>query len=266
MIDSRRRTDIEQRIGLFALDVDYVDCLAHEIHQTLRYPRNILSFSLECGEGDSYGDAERGLTLPFQPGFFYFLPKGNLIRFERSMKTRTLTCHFELTYRPGCDVFTKEIPCMMKYDPAGIRRIRRLLADRDSAAAAFCLKTEIMQICSEFLPDLSAEQMRGQEKFTGVLEYLRKNVSAGIGVAELAEFCNMRQDVFSRSFKKNFGVPPHQVICQELGRRVVEYLSLDFSLKEIADALHFSSEFYLSRFFRKQYGIPPSVWRENLIR
>ena len=256
---------MEQRIRLFSLDVDYIDYLAHEIHQTLRYPRNILSFSLECGEGDSYGDVERGLTLPFQSGFFYFLPKGNLIRFERSLKTRTLTCHFELTYRLGYDVFSKDVPCVMKYDPAVISRIRRLLADRDSAAAAFCLKTEIMQVCSEFLPDLSSELMQGQEKFTDVLEYLRKNVSARTGVAELAEFCNMRQDVFSRSFKKNFGVPPHQVICQELGRRVVEYLALDLSMKEIAEALHFSSEFYLSRFFRKQYGIPPSVWRENLI-
>jgi hypothetical protein len=77
----QRFTVLKQVNNLFMLDIDHVELLAHDFHQTLVHPRNILSFALEASPGDFYGDLTHGKSLDVRPGHLYFLPTGNTLRF-----------------------------------------------------------------------------------------------------------------------------------------------------------------------------------------
>jgi transcriptional regulator GlxA family with amidase domain len=101
-------------------------------------------------------------------------------------------------------------------------------------------------------------------KYEDVLTHARRHSDATLSVANLAARCGMRQDVFSRSFSRDLGVSPKKYLADLLTRRVSLYLlTTRLSIKEIAAELSFSSQYYLSRFFKKQTKLSPSEYRRQ---
>ena len=61
------------------------------------------------------------------------------------------------------------------------------------------------------------------------------------------------------------GKSPSQLIQERVMLEAKKQLHLTHkSIKEVAAALHFSDEHYFSRFFKKQAGISPTVFREKV--
>ncbi|MDX9981704.1 MAG: helix-turn-helix transcriptional regulator [Lentisphaeria bacterium] len=258
---------IERLNNLLDLDIDHVETLSFDFHQVLRYPRNILSFALaaEAGAGDYYEDVGNGAKLVFEPGFVYLLPVGSTVRFERSQRTRTVTLHFSLELVRGIDLLSQMDGCVRFYDPAAVERMRLCLEDPDKLRAACGIRQEVLRICHQFwprqVPDYDAV---AGETYAEVFRLIRRHGDAALGVGDLAALMHQRQDVFSRSFKRAFGVPPGTVLRNALLRRVSGLL-LDRgrSVKDVARELRFSSEFYLSRFFKKCTGLSPRDYRSQ---
>ena len=99
---------------------------------------------------------------------------------------------------------------------------------------------------------------------TALFEYVRKHVNAELNVESLAEHFQQRPDVFSRAFKRKFGISPHSFRTRALVRKLSRLLAdREKTIREIAGELKFSSEFYLSRFFKQQTGIAPREYRKR---
>jgi AraC-like DNA-binding protein len=69
-------------------------------------------------------------------------------------------------------------------------------------------------------------------------------------------------DAFSTAFSRNIGISPKEYLSRRINEKALAMVThTDMKMKEIADALRFSDEFYFSRFFKKMNGQPPSAYR-----
>ena len=61
---------IELLNNLLTLDIDHVEILRWDYHETIRYPRNILSCCIDTREADNYyEDADTGIRYRLTPGY-----------------------------------------------------------------------------------------------------------------------------------------------------------------------------------------------------
>jgi AraC family transcriptional regulator len=81
---------------------------------------------------------------------------------------------------------------------------------------------------------------------------------------ELAVVAGMSRFHFLRSFKRRYGVPPHQYLLRLRVERARDLIrDSDLSLTQIAVDLGFSSSSRLTEAFRGRFGQAPSYWRQR---
>ena len=72
----------------------------------------------------------------------------------------------------------------------------------------------------------------------------------------------MGSDTLSRRFSRDFGIPLKTFLMKELISVAERHLlGGDLSIREIAEKLEFSSEYYFSSFFKRMKGISPTIFR-----
>ena len=95
--------------------------------------------------------------------------------------------------------------------------------------------------------------------------YLDDNYSQKINMKNLANILGVSYPYLAKVFKKDMD----KTLVTYLKKiRIDETKKLlgntSFTLKEIADEVGFENQYYLSRVFKKQTGVPPSKFRENI--
>lgn len=72
-------------------------------------------------------------------------------------------------------------------------------------------------------------------------------------------------DAFSKKVKRSFGKTPTKIIQERLILEAKKLLHLTYkSIKEIAAELNFEDEFYFSRYFKKEVGVSPKKFRDEV--
>ena len=57
---------------------------------------------------------------------------------------------------------------------------------------------------------------------------------------------------------------PKEYLTRRINQEALQWvINSDLKMKEIADKLRFSDEYYFSRFFQRLNGAPPSRYRRN---
>ncbi|MNB71059.1 HTH-type transcriptional activator Btr [compost metagenome] len=101
-------------------------------------------------------------------------------------------------------------------------------------------------------------------KVEKVIAYMNEKVEGRITLQELAELVQLAPTYLSRSFKEVTG---YSVIAffnkLKMDRAKDMLLTGDKKIKEVAQALGYSDEFYFSRIFKKTEGISPSEFYGN---
>jgi AraC-like DNA-binding protein len=96
------------------------------------------------------------------------------------------------------------------------------------------------------------------------LELLNMDITRRWTVELLARAVGVSRPVFARQFLRVLGLSPMRYLTQ---RRLQIAASLllgsDAALAEVAARVGYSSEFAFSRAFRKQYQVPPGVYRQR---
>jgi AraC-like DNA-binding protein len=98
-------------------------------------------------------------------------------------------------------------------------------------------------------------------------EAIQDNWQSPPDLESLARRCNMSVSTFQRRWNESMGITPARFA---LGLRLQEACRLliqtSKSITGVANACGFADEFYFSRCFRRQFGIPPRTYRkEHLI-
>jgi AraC family transcriptional regulator len=93
-------------------------------------------------------------------------------------------------------------------------------------------------------------------------DLLCADLSANLGLAELAGACRLSVSRFSQAFRQTVGCPPHQWLMMQRVERAKELiLNTDQSLSEIALAIGFADQSHFTRVFSQRVKASPAAWR-----
>lgn len=242
-------------------DVNRARCdIVHSVH-----PVNRLLFIREDTAGRSrICDREMEEIFPLQPGRLYFMPCFREVEVHLTPELEFLSVHFTMDLFGGTDIFQKQ-PVTVYSEPEFAVKAWSGLKEGRSLYAACELKGAVYRFCTRTLMQLGPEAtgLLRRPEYRPLIDFIAANASASTTVEQLAEFMEMRPDVFSRKFSADIGMTPKKFLTRFLLRRASDLLLRPgCRVKEVAAELGFSSEFYFSRFFHKNTGIPPRQYRE----
>lgn len=84
-------------------------------------------------------------------------------------------------------------------------------------------------------------------------------------VSFYAELYGLSVNAFSKRIKKHYGKAPSKLVKEHLTLEAKKLLHLTYkSIKEISAELGFEDEFYFSRYFKKEVGVSPKTFREEV--
>jgi AraC-like DNA-binding protein len=241
-----------------------------DYHATAAWPVNIMAMVLKNdGQGrDYYENLVENQHLPILVNHVYFIPCGLKMRFEESSASSVISLHFNLTFFHGIDIFSGITHCEMRHDPEMVARFHSLLNEEKDELKTICaLKMEVMRFCLSCWPTGLDRLTPLIRKYESVFRFVREHGDATLAVKDLAKLVGQRENVFSRNFSRDIGKSPKQFLQSDLLKRIVTYLLVpQMSVKETAANLKFSSEFYMSRFFKKHTGLSPSEYQSKFRR
>ncbi len=259
--------NIEYYSSLFELHISHFTVGSFEMHSTHIFPFNVLSVTLSPDPnshlinltgGDSYSCTRNDQ--------FILVPCNLSIRRDITEKLRFLAIHFSVTF-PGGDLFAGMSNCISWNSPKLRQQLFAISNDPDKQRAMFSLKSILWEVIAEYSPEPDPKRFIIAQKYAELFQMAKHRRSASLTVQELADFFDMRSDVFSRMFKRDTGMTPqfflHDLITKAISS---ELISTDKKLKEIGVTLDFCSEFHMSAFFKKKTGLSPSEFRTKFTR
>lgn len=95
-------------------------------------------------------------------------------------------------------------------------------------------------------------------------DYLGSHGLHQLSVDALALTCGLPPSHFRKAFKAATGQTPHQWARQHRLAQAVSLLQTNKTLPEVASACGFADVPHLTRFFRRQMGCSPTVWRRQM--
>lgn len=117
------------------------------------------------------------------------------------------------------------------------------------------------------VPELDAvisKHLATHKQFTRVFDTIERELGADLRMSEVARSHGTGVEAFSMAFSRATGMSPKDYVTRRLNQEALQLvINTDLKMKEIADRLRFTDEFYFSRFFKKLNGCPPSAYRQR---
>jgi len=94
-----------------------------------------------------------------------------------------------------------------------------------------------------------------------IKNFIDDNIDKNISLQEMAEKASLNQSYFSRSFKKKYGLSPHNYILNERVNRSKKLLEKGFDIAQIALELGFYDQAHFYRAFKNLFLITPNEYK-----
>ena len=207
-------------------------------------------------------------SLALDPGMAYFLPGNTHVERRCTAKGDVLYLKFRCEWLPGVDPlldWPERAPMPIgHFDPHAWRALQQAETWSD-ASRLLWLHSQVECWLSTAIPALSAVLERHRETHARFKEFfilLEEKLGADLRISELAKIHGTTLRVFSKAFTASTQITPKEYLNRRLNQEALQLvISSNLKIKEIADRLCFTDEFYFSRFFQKLNGVPPSRYR-----
>ena len=125
-----------------------------------------------------------------------------------------------------------------------------------------CLLTKFMKATDTTLePSLKAEK----QLLENIVLYTEEHLSEKIVLNDIAEYFNVSKSYVTKLFRNSMGCSFHEFLIQTRLDETKNLLQRDISLDMIAELTGFGDYSNFYRTFKKEYGMTPSEYRQNLI-
>lgn len=118
----------------------------------------------------------------------------------------------------------------------------------------------------EFSDSRQDVSQRSQRDFyiNEAVVYIQQNYHRELTVDEVAGFCKLNRNYFSRKFKEVVGCTPQEFLIRQRLTNAGELMRLtDLPIKAIAAQCGYPNQLHFSQAFKKYYGLPPREWRKQ---
>lgn len=117
------------------------------------------------------------------------------------------------------------------------------------------------------LDEVIAQHLASHSKFSGVFQYIEDHLGADLRLADLADVHGTTLGAFSAAFTRSTGISPKEYLQRRLNQEAIRWVvSSELKMKQVAERLCFSDEYYFSRFFKKANGCSPTEYRNRFGR
>jgi len=100
-----------------------------------------------------------------------------------------------------------------------------------------------------------------------VISFISENLHRDLSISELASYCHLSTDYFSRVFKQVFGMRPNFYMqSKRIERAQLLLLTTNYSIQQIAEKVGLENISYFSRVFKKHAGKTPGNFRREQMR
>ena len=128
--------------------------------------------------------------------------------------------------------------------------------------------TSVSLLVHEIIIHLASKTKRPEKSSidlpTKIKQYLDENVEKPFCLEDLATEFKCNKNHLGRVFKIQFKITPYEYLLTKKYNLAYFYLTeTGFTIKQIADKLHFSDEYSFSKFFSKRAKIPPGQFRKK---
>jgi AraC family transcriptional regulator len=155
------------------------------------------------------------------------------------------------------------------YDPQLESIGKSLLIEMRSGGLAGQLYTEslvnllvihLLRQYSVFAPPQVSSQF-SPFRFKQVIAYIHDNLAQNLSLADLAKIANLSPSRFTRVFRQETGLSPHQYLIQARIERAKHLLRSrgELSIGEIAHQVGFADQSHFTRHFKRIVGVTPKV-------
>jgi AraC-like DNA-binding protein len=209
------------------------------------------------------------MKVPLRPGYLYFMPKNQTLEYNFSPGVEVIAFHFSMEAFPGIDIFDGDTHFLeRKAAPEIMHEAVALMTGPEDLGFTARLHGLVYWMLGKFTSKTvkELEQTRNAMlQFEPILKFVDQKCDAQTTVGSLSEMLNLNQDTLSKRFVRASGVPLKTYLTRTLLRKATQkLLSTDLKVKEVAETLGFSSEFYFCRFFKKHTGMTPNSYRKTL--
>ncbi len=231
-------------------------------------PVNRMFFPLENpgGAANYLRTAEK--TLPLIPGKMYFIPACYPADMHLNPDIRFLSVQANLEIFPGADLFSgcQQILEIDSGNEAEVLSRIFYTPQKNLYSAAVTLGGRVLNILArlqEYFPEEDFWNILALREYNDLAEYLLLHGTAATKVRDLAAARNESREHFTRHFSARTGMSPKALIDRVVTGKCLSLISEGYSFKEIAQLLDFSDEYVFSRFFKRNIGVSPRVWRDK---
>lgn len=264
-----RRADVACRADLYRLHIHrfargtYPEACGHT--ESMPVNRCFMPLSNPSGAECYLEDDNTHFTLT--PGNAYFIPLNYPVRLRLDEYLTFVSIQFTLELYEGIDIFSAvkricELPGT-HWKEAG----KRAFECSNINVAAAMLHTIVFDFSSTLMPQMTNQEWNPVTKFSNFqpeLDFIHSNKKklASITVSDLANVRSFSREYFTRTFTRITGISPKQFLTDLLVNETKRLLvQEDISIKEVANLLGFSSEFYFSKFCSKHTQLSPKQYR-----
>lgn len=210
----------------------------------------------------------KGRLFVLRPGDVWLFPGNTPVRFRCLDRSEAVFFSFSCEWLPGIDPlldWPDREP--LKAGTCDIGEWHNWLEKQADMGVAelFSLRGVLMSWLAAAIPDLKqvlTRQLNRKSQFTAVLELVEERLGADLKIEDLARAYGMPTRAFSKQFSLSMGMKPSDYLGWRVNKEALHWVAnTDHQLKEIAEKLKFSDEFYFSRFFKKHNGVSPLKYR-----
>ena len=132
-------------------------------------------------------------------------------------------------------------------------------AQEDSTEEIICLLNRAFFKMRQHVSGATATDAAGRMK-----EYLRRRAAEEFRMEELCRLISRSESQTIKIFKEAYGTTPYAYFLQRKIHLAKDMLqNTNLTVKQIADRLHFSDEYYFSGVFKRKTGLSPTAFRQK---
>ena len=174
-----------------------------------------------------------------------------------------------------CENFLKQLGLEQEYHLYSPGILNSTLEYFDKIINAFSLHdfdtdifrtTYLLRLLTAISKKISDSAKNNKNPLAPALEYIEKEYSHDISIAECARLCKYSPANLIRQFKKQFNLTPKEYLNRfRIEKAIYLLIECNMQVNDVAFSVGFNDPFYFSKFFKQQTGLSPTAYKKKHI-